>query len=185
MKLEIPALSPTIDEGTIVQWNIPEGGKVNVGDVICDIQTDKATVGFESQEEGYIAKILSPDGAKMVCGGLIGIMVEEKEDIASLDMESILKSSASAAEKTAQPEPKKPASKAPEPQVAAAIGTDAFLDELDHMLHGGSIKVSPAAGWWMRAYMVLPSEVKPTGPKGFILKSDVMEHIESNNLVLG
>lgn len=45
-------------EGTIVKWNIPEGGQVNVGDVICEIQTDKATVGFESQEEGFIAKIL-------------------------------------------------------------------------------------------------------------------------------
>ena len=48
MKLEMPALSPTMDEGTIVKWIIPEGGKVNVGDVICDIQTDKATMGYES-----------------------------------------------------------------------------------------------------------------------------------------
>jgi len=48
MRLEMPALSPTMAEGTIVQWNIPEGGKVEIGDVICEIQTDKATVGYES-----------------------------------------------------------------------------------------------------------------------------------------
>ena len=77
MKLEMPALSPTMSEGTIVKWNIKEGGKVSVGDVICEIQTDKATVGFESQEEGYIAKILSDDGSTKVCGGLIGIMVDK------------------------------------------------------------------------------------------------------------
>ena len=59
MRLEMPALSPTMAEGTIVKWNIPEGGKVEIGDVLCEIQTDKATVGYESQEEGYIAKIFS------------------------------------------------------------------------------------------------------------------------------
>lgn len=53
------------------------------------------------------------------------------------------------------------------------------------MLHGGSIKVAPAAGAWMRAYMVLPTEVKATGPKGYITKTDVLSHIESNKLVKG
>jgi pyruvate/2-oxoglutarate dehydrogenase complex dihydrolipoamide acyltransferase (E2) component len=48
LRLEMPALSPTMSEGTIVQWNIQEGGKVNIGDVICEIQTDKATIGYES-----------------------------------------------------------------------------------------------------------------------------------------
>lgn len=58
----MPALSPTMSEGKIVKWIIPEGGKVSVGDVICEIQTDKATMGYESQEDGYIAKIISGDG---------------------------------------------------------------------------------------------------------------------------
>lgn len=89
MRLEMPALSPTMSQGTIVKWNIPEGGKVSVGDVICEIQTDKATVGFESQEEGYIAKILSPDGSTMDCGGLIGIMVDDEDDISKLDVAAI------------------------------------------------------------------------------------------------
>lgn len=56
-RLEMPALSPTMDKGKIVKWNIPEGGKIEVGDLICEIQTDKATVGYESLDEGYLAKI--------------------------------------------------------------------------------------------------------------------------------
>jgi len=48
LKLEMPALSPTMSDGTIAKWIIREGGKVDVGDVICDIQTDKATIGYES-----------------------------------------------------------------------------------------------------------------------------------------
>ncbi len=78
----MPALSPTMSEGNIVSWNKNEGDKVKVGDLICEIQTDKATIGFESQEEGYLAKILVPGNAKGVeVGKLIGLLVEEKKDI--------------------------------------------------------------------------------------------------------
>lgn len=58
IKLEMPALSPTMSEGNLVSWTKKEGDQVKVGDVLCEIQTDKATIGFESQEEGYLAKIL-------------------------------------------------------------------------------------------------------------------------------
>jgi pyruvate/2-oxoglutarate dehydrogenase complex dihydrolipoamide acyltransferase (E2) component len=53
------------------------------------------------------------------------------------------------------------------------------------MIHGGDYRVAPAAGWWMRTYQVLPSEVKATGPKGFILKGDVLEYIEKNGIKKG
>jgi hypothetical protein len=53
------------------------------------------------------------------------------------------------------------------------------------MLHSGTIKVAPAAGAWMRQYLILPTEVKATGPKGYIIKSDVLAHIEANKLVKG
>ena len=91
MKLEMPALSPTMSEGTIAKWLIPEGGRVDVGDVVCEITTDKATVGYESQEEGYIAKIFNQDGEVCPVGGLIGIMVEEIEDIAKVDFSAFQK----------------------------------------------------------------------------------------------
>ena len=53
------------------------------------------------------------------------------------------------------------------------------------MIHGGKYLVAPAAGWWMRTYQILPSEVKATGPKGFILKGDVLEHIDQNKIQKG
>lgn len=56
---------------------------------MCEITTDKATIGYESQEEGYIAKIFSQDGAVVPINGLIGIMVEEEEDIANVDLTKI------------------------------------------------------------------------------------------------
>jgi pyruvate dehydrogenase E2 component (dihydrolipoamide acetyltransferase) len=111
LKLEMPALSPTMSEGTIAKWLKKEGDKVEIGDVVCEIQTDKATVGYESQEEGYIAKILSQEGAASPIGGLIGIMVEEEEDISKVDM-SGLKTAAAAPvkEEPAQAPPKQEAS---------------------------------------------------------------------------
>jgi pyruvate dehydrogenase E2 component (dihydrolipoamide acetyltransferase) len=83
----MPALSPTMSEGNIISWSKKEGEKVKVGDIICEIQTDKATIGFESQEEGYLAKILVPGESKGVeVGKLIGILVEEKKDMEGLDI---------------------------------------------------------------------------------------------------
>ena len=53
----MPALSPTMTEGKIVKWNVKEGDHIEVGDTICEIETDKATMAYESSEKGYIAKI--------------------------------------------------------------------------------------------------------------------------------
>ena len=106
MKLEMPALSPTMSEGTIAKWIIPEGGRVDVGDVVCEITTDKATIGYESQEEGYIAKILNREGETCPVGGLIGIMVEEEEDIPNIDLSAIQAATPAA---PTQPSPAAPA----------------------------------------------------------------------------
>lgn len=181
MKLEMPALSPTMTDGTIAKWMKKEGDKIDVGDVLCDITTDKATIGYDSQEEGYLAKILSKNGDVMAIGGLIGIMVENESDIAKLDMSQI---------QTGVPPPKVDTTSAvvveqPKSEAASSVGTESFFEELDHMLHGGSYKVAPAAGWWMRTYKILPTEVKATGPKGYIVKADVLAHIESNKLEKG
>ena len=59
------------------------------------------------------------------------------------------------------------------------------MSELDLMIHSGDFKISPSAGWWLRTYMVLPNEVKSTGPKGYLLKGDVLQYIEDNKLEKG
>ena len=78
-----------MSEGTIAKWNKQVGEKVDIGDVVCEITTDKATVGYESQEEGYVAKILQEEGSTIEIGGLIGIMVEEEDEISQVDMSAI------------------------------------------------------------------------------------------------
>lgn len=69
-KVTLPALSPTMELGTIVSWEKKEGDKLNEGDLLAEIETDKATMGFETPEEGYLAKILIPAGTKDVPIGM-------------------------------------------------------------------------------------------------------------------
>lgn len=83
-KVNLPALSPTMEMGTIVSWEKKEGDKLNEGDLLAEIETDKATMGFETPEEGYLAKILVPAGSKDVpLGKLLCIIVENEEDISA------------------------------------------------------------------------------------------------------
>lgn len=58
LEVKMPSLSPTMSEGTIIKWHKQPGDKISPGDVLCDIQTDKAVMSFETEEEGILAKIL-------------------------------------------------------------------------------------------------------------------------------
>ncbi|CAF3372761.1 unnamed protein product [Rotaria sp. Silwood1] len=83
-KIALPALSPTMESGTLRSWAKQEGDKISEGDILAEIETDKATLGFETIDEGYLAKILIPAGSKDVpVGKLCAIIVEKQEDIAA------------------------------------------------------------------------------------------------------
>ena len=71
----MPALSPTMSAGTIGKWLIKEGEKVNAGDSMADIETDKASMAFEAQDEFYIAKIVVPEGTEVTALTLISCTV--------------------------------------------------------------------------------------------------------------
>uniref|UniRef100_A0A0M3I167 Dihydrolipoamide acetyltransferase component of pyruvate dehydrogenase complex n=1 Tax=Ascaris lumbricoides TaxID=6252 RepID=A0A0M3I167_ASCLU len=80
--IALPALSPTMQKGTIVSWKKKEGDKLAEGDLLCEIETDKAIMGYETPEEGYLAKIVLPEGTKDVpIGKLLCIIVPEKGDV--------------------------------------------------------------------------------------------------------
>jgi pyruvate dehydrogenase E2 component (dihydrolipoamide acetyltransferase) len=82
IKLEMPNLSPTMEKGNISKWHKKEGDSIKPGDILASIETDKASVDFEMQEEGYIAKLLYPEGAKDVkLGQVVAIIVENKDDV--------------------------------------------------------------------------------------------------------
>jgi pyruvate dehydrogenase E2 component (dihydrolipoamide acetyltransferase) len=73
-KVKLPALSPTMEMGSIVSWAKKEGEQLVEGDLLCEIETDKATMGFETPEEGYLAKILLPEGTRDVPIGKVGVL---------------------------------------------------------------------------------------------------------------
>ena len=86
MSIEIlmPALSPTMEEGTLAKWNIKEGDTVESGDVIAEIETDKATMEVEAVEEGTVAKLLVEEGSENVkVNAVIAILAEEGEDVSA------------------------------------------------------------------------------------------------------
>ncbi|XP_011497674.1 PREDICTED: dihydrolipoyllysine-residue acetyltransferase component of pyruvate dehydrogenase complex, mitochondrial [Ceratosolen solmsi marchali] len=84
IKVPLPALSPTMETGTLIAWHKKEGEKLNEGDLLAEIETDKATMGFETPEEGYLAKIIVPAGEKNVMvGQLVCIIVPDEESIAA------------------------------------------------------------------------------------------------------
>jgi pyruvate dehydrogenase E1 component beta subunit len=84
IELKMPALSPTMEEGTLAKWLVKEGDKVAAGDILAEIETDKATMEFEAVDEGTIAKILVPEGTDEVkVGAVIAIMAAEGEDVSA------------------------------------------------------------------------------------------------------
>jgi pyruvate/2-oxoglutarate dehydrogenase complex dihydrolipoamide acyltransferase (E2) component len=81
----MPALSPTMEEGKLSKWHVKEGDEVHSGDVLAEIETDKATMEFEAVDEGRIAKILVPDGTEGVkVNQPIAVLLGEEEDASAL-----------------------------------------------------------------------------------------------------
>ncbi|KAH8248591.1 hypothetical protein KR032_001157 [Drosophila birchii] len=120
MRVPLPALSPTMERGSIVSWEKKEGDKLNEGDLLCEIETDKATMGFETPEEGYLAKILIQGGTKDVpVGQLLCIIVPDQESVAAFkDFKD--DGAAPAAPAAAAPAPA-PAAATPAPPAAAPV----------------------------------------------------------------
>src|SRR5690242_1844788 len=109
MPIEIlmPALSPTMTEGNVTKWLKKEGDEVHSGDVLAEIETDKATMEFEAVDDGRLGKILVPEGAEGIkVNQPIALLLGEGEDPSALHK---------IAEKPAAPVAAAPAAKAPEP----------------------------------------------------------------------
>src|SRR5215813_9594500 len=86
IEIRMPALSPTMTEGNLARWLKKEGDEVHSGDVIAEIETDKATMEYEAVDEGRIGKIIVPEGAQGIkVNQPIALLLEEGEDAANLD----------------------------------------------------------------------------------------------------
>ncbi|XP_057733481.1 dihydrolipoyllysine-residue acetyltransferase component 2 of pyruvate dehydrogenase complex, mitochondrial-like isoform X1 [Arachis stenosperma] len=177
-EIGMPSLSPTMTEGNIARWLKKEGDKVSPGEVLCEVETDKATVEMECMEEGYLAKIIRGDGAKEIkVGEVIAITVEEEGDIAKFkDYQPSASEPATAApkEKSAAPPPKKQAveepTREPEPKVSKPSAPPPS---------GDRIFASPLARKLAEEKNVPLSSIKGTGPEGLIVKGDIDDYLAS------
>ncbi len=102
----MPALSPTMEEGNLAKWLVSEGDTVQSGDVMCEIETDKATMEFEAVDEGIIGKIVIPEGTENVkVNAVIAVLIEEGESVDDVATEPVSAPVAAPAIVTAAPEP--------------------------------------------------------------------------------
>lgn len=172
MPIEIlmPALSPTMKEGNLAKWLKKEGDKIKSGDVIAEIETDKATMEVEAVDEGTLGKILVQDGTENVAvNTCIALILEDGEDKKALaDYHS--KSAASAA--PAKVEPKKEEKSSSNAPVISSSATSSFQDS-------SNIKASPLAKRVAKENNVNLASLSGTGPHGRIIKDDVLEFANS------
>jgi len=166
IELKMPALSPTMEEGTLAKWLVKEGDKVNSGDILAEIETDKATMEFEAVDEGTIAKILVPEGAE-------GVKVGEPIALLAGDGEDVSAASAPKAD-TPAPAPAKaaPAPKADETPKSAPPPT-AAAPRPASKTEGDRIKASPLARRIAEEKGIDLLSVQGSGPGGRIVKADI------------
>ena len=180
IELKMPALSPTMEEGTLAKWLVKEGDDVKSGDILAEIETDKATMEFEAVDEGKIAKILVPEGSEGVkVGAPIAILAGEGEDAAKAAAGSPKADTAAAAPLKAAPEPKAdatPRTPAPAPETREpAPAATAPSSEAASPAAGESerIKASPLARRLAQAQNLDLSAIQGSGPGGRIVRADV------------
>lgn len=168
--LEMPKLTDTMTEGVITRWLVHEEEAVSSGEELLEIETDKANVTYDSFENGYLAKILVPDGKAAALGQPIAIISEDKdEDISSLlrDLEKKLES----------PE-KKEADELPKISPEPLKTPGALPEELSQPVETKRICISPIAKKMIEKKGIEVSRVKGTGPHGRIIKRDILNYLE-------
>ena len=181
--IKMPALSPTMEEGTLAKWLVKPGDKVEAGDIMAEIETDKATMEFEAVDEGTIASIAVEEGTEGVkVGTVIAMLAEEGEDLDEAAAAAPSDASeagddetagAAEADTGAKDEPAKAAPRASAEPARAAIETDTKAPAAPKDDSGGRIIASPLARRIAEQKGVDLAGVSGSGPRGRIVKADV------------
>ncbi|WP_341787817.1 pyruvate dehydrogenase complex dihydrolipoamide acetyltransferase [Rickettsia endosymbiont of Cantharis rufa] len=173
IKILMPALSPTMNEGNLARWLKKEGDKVNPGEVIAEIETDKATMEIEAVDEGILAKIVIPQNSQNVpVNSLIAVLSEEGEDIANIDAFIAKNSNASLSPKADANLPK-----SSENIVVQHSNIEQQLAVTNH--DKSKIFASPLAKRLAKMGNIKLESVKGSGPHGRIVKQDILSHTPS------
>ena len=172
IELKMPALSPTMEEGTLAKWLVKEGDKVASGDILAEIETDKATMEFEAVDEGTIAKIIVPEGTDGVkVGAPIAILAGEGEDASAASAAPKADTPAPAPPK-AVPEPKADATPKAAPPPQAPVETPAAPPQ-PARAEGDRVKASPLARRLAQAQNIDLGAIQGSGPGGRIVRADI------------
>ncbi|XP_064920944.1 pyruvate dehydrogenase protein X component, mitochondrial isoform X2 [Columba livia] len=167
IKVLMPALSPTMEEGNIVKWLKKEGETVNAGDALCEIETDKAVITMESSDDGILAKILVEEGSKNVrLGSLICLLVEEGQDWKQVEIPA----DGSDPSSLAPPVPALTSTPAG-PSVSAPFKVEQKPGKLQ-------IRLSPAARNILETHGLDQSNITPSGPRGIFTKEDALKLLQ-------
>jgi pyruvate dehydrogenase E2 component (dihydrolipoamide acetyltransferase) len=167
IELKMPALSPTMEEGTLAKWLVKEGDTVSSGDILAEIETDKATMEFEAVDEGVVSKILVPEGTDGVKVGTPIALIGEDGEAASP-----APAAAPAPARNAEPKAEAPAPAAPPTvpvETPAAPAGPAAASKSD----GERIKASPLARKLAQAQGIDLASLKGSGPGGRIVRADL------------
>ncbi|MBV1687206.1 pyruvate dehydrogenase complex dihydrolipoamide acetyltransferase [Novosphingobium sp. G106] len=168
IEIKMPALSPTMEVGKLAKWLVKEGDEVRSGDILAEIETDKATMEFEAVDEGKIASIAVAEGTDGVkVGTVIATLTGEDEGAAPPAPKAKAETPAPAATAEAKPEPAPASTPAPAAQAAPAASPIALKDQ------EGRILASPLAKRLAAEKGVDLSAVTGSGPHGRIVKADI------------
>ena len=171
-ELKMPALSPTMEEGTLAKWLVKEGDDVKSGDILAEIETDKATMEFEAVDEGKIAKILVPEGTDGVkVGAPIAILAGEGEDVSAApkaDTKPVEAPKAAVPAPKADETPKAAPAQAPVETPPAPAQAAA-----PPRAEGDRVKASPLARRLAQAQGIDLNALQGSGPNGRIVRADV------------
>ncbi|KAG8219908.1 dihydrolipoamide acetyltransferase [Butyriboletus roseoflavus] len=167
----MPAMSPTMTEGGIASWKKSEGESFSAGDVLLEIETDKASIDVEAQDDGILAKIITPDGSKNIAVGTpIAIFAEDGDDLsAAVPMAAEAASSSPASVPQQQPSEPAPLAQSPAPSAFASQPQETKPE----IPKGDRIFASPIVKKIALEKGIPLAKIKGTGPGGRIIRDDI------------
>ena len=170
VEILMPALSPTMKAGNLAKWIKKEGDQIQAGDIIAEIETDKATMEVEAVDEGTLAKILVAEGTQDVpVNDCIGLILEDGEDKESLEDYKVESSTTETATTPTESSEVKEIKSEPAPKAPEA---PAFKES------SSRIKASPLAKRIAKDEGVALNQILGTGPHGRIIKDDILDFID-------
>lgn len=193
----MPRLSDTMEQGTVVRWHVKEGAKISSGDLLADIETDKATMEMQAFDDGTVARLVIPEGKSVKVGETIAVLAEEGEDVASVAKnagarsaaapEPSVKSSAAQPSAPAQrpaapvaaPVPDRTPVAAPTASAASPTPAREIVADVDAHDHGAPSRISPVARRMAEEMGVDVAQVRGSGPNGRVIKRDIQMAAEN------